>query len=202
MRIVFGGSFDPVHKGHLAMADAAQEHCRPQEILWVPSRHAPHKPSTPPAGGDARVAFLEAVVGPREGESVCTLELHREGLSFTVDTLRQLAAQYPEESFAFLLGGDSLSHLATWRDLEELFTRVEFLFVPRTDWGPERLGPFRQTLDPHHRALFRGRFLPMEIVDCSSTEIRAALDRGVLPESVPEAVAALIQSGHHYGFSA
>ncbi|MGB0952623.1 MAG: nicotinate (nicotinamide) nucleotide adenylyltransferase [Planctomycetota bacterium] len=202
MRIVFGGSFDPVHRGHLAMADAAQEHCQPEEILWVPSRHAPHKPDEPPAGGDARLAFLETVVGPRDSESVCTLELHREGLSFTVDTLRQLEELHPESSLAFLLGGDSLSHLATWRDLEELFTRVEFLFVPRTDWGPERLDPFLASLDAHPRSLFRARFLPMGIVDCSSTEIRQALDQGHIPESVPEPVAALIQSGQHYGFSA
>lgn len=200
MRIVFGGSFDPVHRGHLAMADAAQEHCRATEILWVPSRHAPHKPTTPPAGGDARLSFLEAVVGPRKGESVCTLELEREGLSFTVDTLRQLAERHPGEGFAFLLGGDSLSHLATWRNLQELFTRVEFLFVPRSGWAQDKLEPFRANLEPSLRAIFRGRFLPMQVVDCSSTEIRGALDQGIMPEDVPHPVAALIQSGHHYGF--
>lgn len=200
MRIVFGGSFDPVHRGHLAMADAAQEQVHPTEILWVPSRHAPHKPTSPPAAGDARLAFLEAVVEPRVGETVCTLELHRQGLSYTVDTLRALAELHPQEEFAFLLGGDSLSHLATWRDLEELFTRVEFLFVPRTGWGEDKLEPFRAGLDPHFRSLFRAKFLNMEPVDCSSTAIRASLDRGEMPASVPGAVATLIRVGGHYGF--
>lgn len=193
MILVFGGSFDPVHNGHIAMADAAQGAKHPQKILWVPSRHAPHKPDSPPARAEERVAYLHAVVNSRPGEEVCTMEIHREGLSYTVDTLRALEMQYPGVDLYFLLGGDSLSHLKTWRDLPELFQRVQFLFAPRSGWGPERLEEFRETLPAELNVLFRAEFLPMKEVDVSSTEVRASLAKGICPNSVPSAVADLLR---------
>lgn len=202
MLIVFGGSFDPVHRGHLAMADAAQEHLAPERILWVPSGHAPHKPDLPPAAPEQRAAFLHAVVDPRPGEEVCAMELQRPGLSYTVDTLKELRRQYPQSAMGFLLGGDSLEHLLTWRDLPSLFRQVEFLLVPRKGWGEESLAPFRATLPKDLEPLFRARFLDMPIVDARSTEIRAALGRGQMPDAVPEPVARLIRDGACYGFQA
>ena len=202
MLIVFGGSFDPVHRGHLAMADAAQKHLSPERLLWVPSGHAPHKPDLPPAAPEQRAAFLHAVVDARPGEEVCAMELQRPGLSYTVDTLKELRLQYPHPAFGFLLGGDSLEHLLTWRDLPTLFQQVEFLFVPRTGWGEARLDPFRNSLPDALRPLFRARFLDMPVVDARSTEIRAALNRGQMPEAVPEPVAELIRAGTCYGFRA
>ncbi|MHC4823734.1 MAG: nicotinate (nicotinamide) nucleotide adenylyltransferase [Planctomycetota bacterium] len=200
MLIVFGGSFDPVHLGHLAMADAAQEHLAPDHLLWVPSGHAPHKPDLPPAAPEERAAFLHAVVDARPGEEVCEMELERPGFSYTVDTLQELKRRYPKAEFGFLLGGDSLAHLLTWRDLPTLFDLVEFLFVPRSGWGEGRLAPFREALPRELKALFRARFLPMQVVDASSTEIRAELDEGRIPDTVPQAVASLIRAGGCYGF--
>lgn len=193
MILVFGGSFDPVHDGHIAMADAAQREKRPDKILWVPSRHAPHKPDMPPASAEERVAYLHAVVDERPREEVCTLEVHRDGLSYTVDTLRELETQYPGEELYFLLGGDSLSHLTTWRDLPELFARVHFLFAPRVGWGMERLQPFREALPENLQASFRAEFLPMDEVDVSSTEVRSALELGKMPQGVPASVMALLR---------
>lgn len=193
MLIVFGGSFDPVHDGHIAMADAAQKVLQPQKILWIPSRQAPHKPDYPPADASQRVAFLHAVVDERPGEEVCTMELEREGLSYTVDTLRELEAQYPGVDLYFLLGGDSLSHLSTWRDLAELFQRVQFLFVPRSGWGVEKLAPFTQALSAPVAEIFRAQFLPMKEVPASSTEVRAALNQGLVPPCLPQPVVALMR---------
>lgn len=193
MLIVFGGSFDPVHNGHIAMADAVQKEKHPEKILWVPSRHAPHKPDSPPADAAQRVAYLHAVVDERRGEEVCTMELARKGLSYTVDTLRALEVQYPGVDLYFLLGGDSLSHLMTWRDLPELFERVQFLFAPRSGWGVERLNPFRDALSEALRTTFRAEFLPMKEVLVSSTEVRATLDLGQCPDGVPAPVMALMR---------
>ena len=193
MIIVFGGSFDPVHNGHIAMADAAQKKKQPEKILWIPSRHAPHKPDTPPSKAAHRVAYLHAVVDERPSEEVCTLELERKGMSFTVDTLRELENQYPGVDLYFLLGGDSLSHLMTWRDLPELFERVQFLFAPRSGWGPDRLKPFHDALAADLRTTFRAEFLPMQEVDISSTEVRATLHQGQVPKDVPERVVVLLR---------
>lgn len=128
------------------------------------------------------------------------MELERPGLSYTVDTLQELRQQFPQSEFGFLLGGDSLEHLLTWRDLPTLFRMVEFLFVPRKGWGQDRLEPFREALPADLKPLFRARFLEMAEVDARSTEIRAALRRGELPDTVPEPVARLIRKEGCYGF--
>ena len=133
------------------------------------------------------------MVDERPAEEVCTLEVEREGVSFTVDTLRALEGQYPGVDLYFLLGGDSLSHLMTWRDLPELFERVQFLFAPRSGWGASRLEPFRDALPADLRATFRAEFMPMHEVDVSSTEVRATLAQGRLPADVPESVVALLR---------
>jgi len=196
MIVVFGGSFDPVHNGHIAMADAVQKEKHPDKILWIPSHHAPHKPETPPSKAAHRVAYLHAVVDERPHEEVCMLEVEREGVSFTVDTLRELEVQYPGVDLYFLLGGDSLSHLMTWRDLPELFERVQFLFAPRSGWGADRLEPFQDALPEELRTNFRAEFLLMQEVDVSSTEVRNALAEGRMPLSVPESVLHLLRKFH------
>ena len=200
MLIVFGGSFDPVHRGHLAMADAAQRELSPTRILWLLSRHAPHKPGKPPAAASVRLALLHAVVDARPGEEICTLELEREGPSYTVETLRLLQQEHADAEFGFLLGADSLSHLHTWRDLPELFRRVQFLLVAREGWGASSLEEFRASLSAELRTLFRARFLPMDVVSASSTAIRADLERGCMSEGIPSVVADLIRVGECYGF--
>jgi len=189
MRVVFGGSFDPVHLGHVAMADAVQAAVAPRELLWMPSGHAPHKPHRVPASAAARLEFLHLVVDARPGESVSTLETDRPGPSYSVDTLERLLADASEEGrLGFLLGADSLEHLATWRALPRLFSLTEWLFAPRPGWHEEQLTEFRDSLEPSLRASFRARLLPMVEVDVSSSAIRAALRDGREPVGLPERV--------------
>ena len=200
--VVFGGSFDPIHRGHVAMADAVQSALQPQELLWLPSHHAPHKAERPPQAGDLRLELIEAVVADRPGESVSRLEIERGGLSFTVDTLRTLEAQFGVQKPGLLLGADSLDHLLTWRDPMELFQRVQFLFVPRPGWGEADLERFRRELSRDLQPAFHARFLDMEEGGVDSTSIRRDLARGVMPAGLPPQVAKLIAERGAYGFSA
>ncbi|MCP4094140.1 MAG: nicotinate (nicotinamide) nucleotide adenylyltransferase [Planctomycetes bacterium] len=199
--VVFGGSFDPVHEGHVAMANAIQEHQNPDLLLWVPSYHAPHKTERPPAVADWRLTMLDSVVARRTGEEVCRLEIEREGLSFTVDTLRQLEKQYGVAHPTLLLGADSLQHLLTWRDVPELFERVRFVFVPRPGWGESQLQDFRIQLSDELRVCFHAEFLPMQEVAVSSTEIREALALGQMPEGLAPSVREFIRAQGCYGFT-
>lgn len=199
--VVFGGSFDPVHEGHVAMANAIQEHQSPDLLLWVPSYHAPHKTERPPAAADWRLTMLDSIVQHRVGEEVCRLEIEREGLSFTVDTLRQLERQYGVAHPTLLLGADSLQHLLTWRDVPELFDRVRFVFVPRPGWGAEQLDHFRSELSAELFQNFRAEFLAMQEVAVSSTEIREALAIGTMPAALAPSVRDFIRTHGCYGFT-
>ncbi|MDP7061915.1 MAG: nicotinate (nicotinamide) nucleotide adenylyltransferase [Planctomycetota bacterium] len=199
--VVFGGSFDPVHEGHVAMADAIQEFQDPDLLLWVPSFHAPHKIDRPPAHAEWRLAMLQAVVDLRAGEEVCLLEIEREGFSFTVDTLRQLQELYGVAHPTLLLGADSLEHLLTWRDVPELFKRVRFVFVPRPGWGKSQLRTFRDSLSTELGGLFRAQFLPMPEVAASSTQIREALAAGQMPSDLTPQVRDFIRVHGCYGFT-
>lgn len=199
--VVFGGSFDPVHKGHVAMANAVQQHLNPDLLLWVPSFHAPHKQQRPPADSATRLALLDGVVQVRANEEVCRLEIERQGYSFMVDTLRQLQELYPNAAPTLLLGADSLEHLLTWRDVPELFRRVKFAFVPRPGWGKEQLQIFRAQLAPELATDFHADFLAMPEVAVSSTAIRAALASGQMPGGLPLTVIEQITANGFYGFT-
>jgi nicotinate-nucleotide adenylyltransferase len=192
--LVFGGSFDPVHRGHVAMAEAAQAQWKPDLLAWVPSRQAPHKLDARPAAPEDRADMLRAVMADRgPGEVLRLDEFDRSGPSYSVDTLEHLAAEFPQAELAFLCGGDSLGHLATWRDLPRLFRLARFLFAPREGWGPEREEVFRAELPAALDALLRISWLEMEPVRCSSTAIRAAAAAGEdLGADLPPAVAELV----------
>lgn len=182
--LVFGGSFDPVHLGHEAMVDAARAALHPDLVLWVPARQAPHKLDHRPAPAEDRVAFLERVLAHRPGERLCRLELDRPPPSYTVDTLEELHRRYPGAEFYFLLGADSLAHLATWHDLPRLFSLATFVVVPRDGWGREQLEAFRARLPAELRERFRAVYLDVDLPEFSSTAVRAALARGEEPEGL------------------
>jgi len=192
--LVFGGSFDPVHRGHVAMADAALTQWQPDCLSWVPSRQAPHKLAAHPASAQDRADMLAEVLAQRSTiEVLCLDEFRRAGPSYTVDTLAAFHKAAPEDELAFLLGGDSLSHLATWRDLPQLFGLCSFLFAPRLGWETPQEQRFRQELTPQLETAFRSEWLTMEPVVCSSSEIRIQLEAGASSADLAPPVAALIQ---------
>lgn len=193
MLLVFGGSFDPVHLGHEAIADAARGAHPGAQLLWVPAGHAPHKPGRAPAPAADRLALLDLVVRARPGESIHTGELERPPPSFTVDTLAELRALHPRQQLTLLIGADSLDHLASWRDPERLFRAASFAIVPRAGVGRDALRAFRQGLPPALAAAFEAAWLEMPLVAESSTAIRAALRAGGQPQGLRPQVAAEIR---------
>ena len=177
-RIFFGGSFDPVHRGHLAMADAAKKWVKPREFYWIPTWISPHKLEVPPAAVEDRLALLQCALQSRIGEEVLDLEIQRKGPSYTVDTLRTLQENAPNPKDYFILGGDSLERLADWKDIGEIMRRVTFLIAPRGDWGPEMEAGWRASLPEDLNTLFQGQWLPMAPVAVSSHNLRAQLRQG------------------------
>ena len=202
-RVVCGGSFDPIHLGHLAIADAIHREIAPDELLWVPAQIAPHKQDQPPADAADRLAMLRAATLGRSQEHILTWELQRPAPSYTVHTLRALHEHDPSGKIDLVLGLDSLSHLDSWHRLEEVFDLAGFLFVPRPNpdptGAPEPASPaaiddFRVALPAPLQEKFRANWVPMREVPISSTHIRAELAKGNrCQQFLPAAVEQLIQ---------
>jgi nicotinate-nucleotide adenylyltransferase len=179
---VFGGSFDPVHNGHLQAAEACRVAVPLDLVLFVPAAAQPLKPRGPSASADDRVRMLELALEGRTEFVVSTMETDRGGVSFTVDTLRELSAERPGDRLYLILGADALADLANWREPDEICRLVTLLVVDRP--GNARPSP------PSGARVTR---IEMEAVNVSSSEIRARQSRGErLDDLVPAAVAAYI----------
>ena len=130
MRILYGGTFDPVHLGHLAIGDAVAQAF--QQAVWlVPAADPPHR-SSPGASAEQRATMLGLAAEAHPRLQVDRRELHRAGRSFTVDSLREVRAEIgPDLALAWVLGIDSLAQLSSWHDWRSLFTLAHLIGVQR-----------------------------------------------------------------------
>jgi len=190
IRALFGGSFDPVHDGHLAVVDHVLAHGLAAAVTVVPARLSPHKDQvTAPA--EERLALVRLAFAGRDAVTVDDRELRRPGPSYTVDTLRELAAAHPGDRWRLVIGADNLPGLPTWREAAALVDLAEVVVMPRG--GAAAAAP---------AGLPGDRFLVAEDFDepVSSTAIRAMLAAGKLPAAgLPAAVAARIRARGLYG---
>ena len=132
MRIgVFGGSFDPVHVGHLIAAECAREQAQLERVVFVPAAAPPHKPGRILAAGQHRLEMLTLATGGPDAFTVSDMELARGGTSYTVDTLATLAAAHPHDTLVLLLGPDALAGLPTWREPRRIADLAEVVPVER-----------------------------------------------------------------------
>ncbi|EJW93246.1 putative nicotinate-nucleotide adenylyltransferase, partial [gut metagenome] len=129
---LLGGSFDPIHNGHIAMAKAAIEQLQVDEVWFVLANHAPLK-DFKPTSNEHRLAMLELVCQEHEQFKVCDLELHRKGTSYTIDTLHDLHQQYPDYEWFWILGADQQAQFEQWKDWQELLKLATFVVVDRDD---------------------------------------------------------------------
>lgn len=168
---VLGGTFDPVHHGHLAIALAAIEQVPLDRVLFVPARRSPLKGAAPVAGEADRLAMLELAVRSEPRFAVSRIELERDAPSYTVDTLEALAG---EERLFLILGADAAAQLTSWRDPGRVL-RLATLVVARRAGAP----------DPDRTAIA----LDTPLVDVSGSDLRARAARGrSLRYLVPDAV--------------
>jgi nicotinate-nucleotide adenylyltransferase len=179
---LFGGSFNPVHCGHLLVAQAAWEELGLDCLFFIPAAQSPFKPQSAPAPAADRLRMLRLALASRPDWRVDDQELRRGGLSFTIETVRTYAAAYPGATLFYLIGADNVPTLPQWREATELARRVEFVVIPRPGEPPATLpAPFRlRTL----------RGFPLGV---SSSEIRARVKAGqpvdlLVPGPVAEAI--------------
>ena len=138
---IFGGTFDPIHNGHLRMAVEVREGLSLSDLFLVPSARPPHKPLHPTTPAEDRLAMSAAATAGIEGISVLDLELRREGPSYSLLTVREVAEANPGAELLFLVGADAFSEIATWHRYPELLAACDFLLLPRPGTPPEASFP-------------------------------------------------------------
>lgn len=138
---LFGGTFDPVHLGHLLVAQAALEELKLERIFFIPAAQSPFKPGRESAPAAMRLALLRLALAGNCQFEVDGQEIQRGGISYSVETVRAYAARYPTAQLFYLIGADHLLQLPKWRDAGQLATLTEFVVVPRPGEAPAALPP-------------------------------------------------------------
>ncbi|AFG37935.1 nicotinate-nucleotide adenylyltransferase [Spirochaeta africana] len=186
---VFGGSFDPLHNGHLAIAREAVSRGYCRRVIWIPAARNPHKHSGPQAADELRLQMLRRAVEDLPWSSVSDIEIRRGGRSYTLETIKQLVSEHDLAEPWFLLGEDAMAGLPDWHGYSELVKRCSFLVCTRS--GDSDAESERLLLEQRLQADgVRLRRIEIDPIDVSSTEIRMRARRGQdIYQLVPAVVA-------------
>lgn len=185
---LFGGSFDPIHNGHLLVALAAMEELSLERIFFVPAAQSPFKPETKPAPPELRLRMLRLALAGQTRYEVDAQEIRRGGTSYTIDTVRDYRRRFPKAELFYLIGADHIPQLHKWRAADELATALEFVAIPRPGEGTPAPPPG-----------FRVRTLRGFPLALSSSQIRERVRTGKSIDAlVPTAVAETIRNSRLY----
>ncbi|HEY4417199.1 MAG TPA: nicotinate-nucleotide adenylyltransferase [Verrucomicrobiae bacterium] len=194
---IYGGSFDPVHLGHLLVAQAAIEELALDKLFFVPAAQSPFKPDQKPAPDAIRLQLLNLALAGKINCAVDDQEIRRAGISYTIETVRDYARRFPTAELFYLIGADHAGKLNEWREAAELAQLAEFIAVPR----PARSGSANSSGGGNlvFPRLFRGRILRGFPFGVSASEIRARVKAGRPVDTlVPAAVAEAIHNAKLY----
>ena len=194
---ILGGTFDPIHMGHLRMAEHVFQRMELESIVFIPAYVPPHKLGQDFAPAQDRYAMTELAVADNPHFTVSDMELKRTGVSYTIDTIRQLHAQYEDRELNFIIGADSVAQLHTWHNIEEMLELTRFVAV----WRPGYEGAMEEMVRHlGEQAKERVLLLDTPVYDISSTEIRTRIRQGLgLAGLVPPAVERYIYEHGLYG---
>ncbi len=172
-----GGTFDPIHNGHLILGRDARDALDLHKLIFVPNCRSPHKATEAPAPAELRAAMVRAAIEGEPGIEIDDVEVLRGGTSYTIDTVLHLRTMNPGADFLYLIGEDNLAELHTWRRVDELMHLVQLVVMARGDESP-----------PHPYITLHQRR-----IDISSTEIRQRIAKGrsiryLVPEKVREII--------------
>lgn len=185
---LFGGSFDPVHLGHLLVAQAAHEELDLDRLFFIPAAQSPFKQDQTPSQAAVRARLLRLALAAKAWCEIDLQELERGGVSYTIDTLRHYGHRFPDAKFFYLIGADHVAKLPQWREAAELATLTEFVVIPRPG---DEVAPIPEP--------FRGRALHGFPLGVSSSQIRQRIQAGQsIDHLVPAAVAEVIRKYELY----
>jgi nicotinate-nucleotide adenylyltransferase len=179
---LYGGSFDPVHLGHLLVARAALEELALDRLIFIPASQSPFKPGQAPAPATMRLRMLRLALAGEPRFGVDPWEIQRGGISYSIDTVQAMGEQFPGADLCWLIGADHVPTLPQWREAESLASLVEFVVIPRPGLPEATLPP------PFQLRYLRG--WPLAV---SSSEIRQRVVEGrsyahLVPATVAEVI--------------
>jgi len=181
---IYGGTFDPIHNRHVAIARAARAHAHLDQVLFVVSAIPPHKQGDVHASAEDRYACVAAALEDEDGLAPSRIEIDRAGPSYTADTLAALQDANPDANLVLILGADAVLDLPKWRNPEAILARAQLLAVPRPGWDATKTQGIPVDFD----------LLPIGEDPMSSTEVRARVRRGEpLDDFVPPGAARIIK---------
>jgi nicotinate-nucleotide adenylyltransferase len=166
---ILGGTFDPIHMGHLVLAEQLKEKIKLDHVIFVPCLRSPHKTRQKLSPAKDRFCMTQLAVEGNSSFSVSDIELKRKGLSYTIDTLRELKGLYPNSQIYFLTGSDVVNEINRWKDPEQVYRLAKVVIAAR---------PGFDEFDPRNH--FAGKSIIVKItgVDVSSSQIRERVKRG------------------------
>lgn len=194
---IMGGTFDPIHYGHLLLAQNAQETFQLDDILFVPSGTPWLKESTKVLSKSKRVSMTGIAIEDNPRFALSTIEIDREGNSYSYETVEELKKHNPNVDFYFIMGADSLLQIESWKCPDRLMKECTLLVAVRDDC--DRAGLEKQIAYLSERYEAQIEILPAARIDISSTEIREMVQEGrSVRYMLPDSVIAFIQKNHLY----
>lgn len=196
-RGLFGGTFDPPHVGHLMMAEVARESLGLEVVEFIPSHIPPHKAGQTIQPASLRVKMLEAAVQNFPPFRVSTIELDRQGISYTIDTVRDISKTHAGDELYWLLGADMLKDLPNWKDIEALLSLVTVVAAPRPGVNANA------TADVLTKQYQKAQIVVLEMpeLDISSTWLRERLRKRLrIDPLLPKGVSEVIEREGGYAF--
>lgn len=184
---IMGGTFDPIHYGHLVAAEMARSKFDLSKVLFIPTGKPPHKDRSDISAAGLRLEMIERAIQDNPAFDISALELERKGPSYTVDSLRVLRRTWPEHELYFITGTDALREIFSWREAEEILMMTEFIGVARPGFDASDF--LLQVQQEHPKTQGRIHYLEVPALAISSTDIRARVKHGqpiryLLPEPV------------------
>jgi nicotinate-nucleotide adenylyltransferase len=194
MRIgVFGGTFDPIHLGHLILAEQCREQAKLDQVLFVPAALPPHKQTQPLTPFGQRVEMLTLAISGQPAFRIDELEKDRTGPSYTVHTLTQLQERLPGDELCFILGSDCLPDLPIWYEPRRILELATLLVVARADWPTFSAKELRQSLHLGDVFPLRYELIEAPLITLSSRDIRRRIAEGrSVRYMIPRAVEAYV----------
>ena len=196
---IFGGSFDPVHNGHMLLADCCLSQAALDEIWFVPTAHQPLKPAGPVASNAHRLAMLQHACADQAAFKISRIEIDRGGVSYSIDTLEGIHAELPEAELFFLMGADSLADLPEWHRPGDICRLATPLVVHRAETARPDLRVLHEFVSADRLQQIREYQIEMPPTAISSSEIRELIaSGGEWQEFVPPGVANYIREHQLY----
>jgi len=204
---LFGGTFDPIHYGHLRTAFELWQALRLAEVRFLPAGNPPHR-ERPLADAELRLAMVRAAIAGQPAFGVDDREVRRSGVSYSVDTMREIRAEFPDRSLCLLLGMDAFLGLPDWHRWRELFDLAHVVVAHRPGWKAPTMGPLGEVMvdrgtgairDLHNTRAGRIYVRAVTQLEISSTELRQLIVAGEDPRYlVPEEVRAMVRASACY----